>query len=430
MPIGDGLMVNFRMRIRPREDRGRSIEPSGPMTRQSRKQRVFMALFFTVFALAGAGMLYPLGIRPIANTIDAESWPEVPCRIISAKVESHSGDKGTTYSVNIVYAYEFNGKRYESDRYDFIGGSSSGRGGKAEVVNRYRSAANPICFVNPNKPSEAVLTRGFHWGLLFCLFPLPFLAMGVGGLIWLTKKPSRGKLESTTKQWLPQSQAVPLAGPGFTGDMASGSVVLKPESGPWTKVILLAGFAALWNGFVYFLMGPRIIEAWRDGGAGWFPGIFVLFSVPFLLVGVALIGGVLYLFLAAFNPRPILTLSSRAIPLGGSARLGWNIRGNVSRIQRLKFLLRGLEEATYRRGTRTYTDKNTFYVDELYSLAQLMSVPGGETIIEVPDDTMHSFEATNNKIIWQIVVHGAIATWPDMREELGITVTPARAERR
>ena len=86
-------MANFHMRSRRRDDLGGSRRSAGPITRQTRKQRIFLGLFFTVFALAGAGMLYPLGIRPIANTIDAESWGEVPCRIISAKVESHSGDE-------------------------------------------------------------------------------------------------------------------------------------------------------------------------------------------------------------------------------------------------------------------------------------------------------------------------------------------------
>ena len=59
-----------------------------------------------------------------------------------------------------------------------------------------------------------------------------------------------------------------------------------------------------------------------------------------------------------------------------------------------------------------------------------MAIGGGETVIEVPPDTMHSFAASNNKIVWRLVVHGAIASWPDMRETFEITVTPAPAERR
>ena len=41
----------------------------------SRKQRIFLSIFFLIFAGVGAGMLYPLGIRPIMKTIDAEDWP-------------------------------------------------------------------------------------------------------------------------------------------------------------------------------------------------------------------------------------------------------------------------------------------------------------------------------------------------------------------
>ena len=374
-------------------------------------------------------MLYPLGIRPIGKTLDADSWVEVGCRIISAEVESHEGDDSTTYSINISYEYEYEGRMYKSDRYDFVGWSSSGYSGKAKVVEGYRRPSNPVCFVNPERPSEAVLRRGFHWGLLLALFPLPFLAAGVGGLIWVIRGPSRGKPQSTTEQWLPESKAEPLAGPGFTGDMASGSVVLKPSSGPWVKVIFAVVFAGFWNGIIWLAAMPNVIESWREGG-GWFSGMFLLFMIPFLLVGVGMIVLVFYLVLAAFNPRPTLTLSNRTIPLGGSARLRWNITGNAGRIQNLKLLLRGAEEAPYRQGTRSYTDKNTFYQGELYSLEQSMTVGGGKTVIEVPSDTMHSFAARNNKIVWRIAVHGSIATWPDMHEEFEITVTPAGAGRR
>ena len=106
-----------------------------------------------------------------------------PCQVLRAEVRSHDSDDGTTYSVYILYQYEFNGQTYKSDRYEFVGGSSSGYQGKARVVEQYQAAANPVCYVNPNNPSEAVLKRGFHAKLLLALFPLPFLLVGVGGLV-------------------------------------------------------------------------------------------------------------------------------------------------------------------------------------------------------------------------------------------------------
>jgi hypothetical protein len=110
-----------------------------------------------------------LGVRPIAKTIAAQSWIATPCRVLQAEVRSHDGDDWTTYSVYILYQYEFNGGTYKSDRYDFVGGSSSGYRGKALVVAGYETAAQPVCYVNPRNPYEAVLKRGFHAKLLLAI---------------------------------------------------------------------------------------------------------------------------------------------------------------------------------------------------------------------------------------------------------------------
>ena len=37
---------------------------------------------------------------------------------------------------------------------------------------------------------------------------------------------------------------------------------------------------------------------------------------------------------------------------------------------------------------------------------------------------MHSFEAENNKILWNLAIHGDIEKWPDVRESFPITVVP------
>jgi len=150
--------------------------------RRGKKGKYGAAIFFSMCALAGAGMLYPLTIRPVAKTLEAKTWAETPCRILSAQVRSHSSDDGTTYGIDIFYQYEFDGKTYKSDRYSFVGGSSSGHKGKARVVESYKKARNPVCYVNPKDPSEAVLKRGFHLGLLVGFIPILFVAVGLAGL--------------------------------------------------------------------------------------------------------------------------------------------------------------------------------------------------------------------------------------------------------
>jgi hypothetical protein len=386
-------------------------KPIAPIARRTKGTGKYaMAVFFSIFAIAGGAMLYPLGIRPIARTIDAGNWLPTPCKVLQAEVRSHDSDDGTTYSVDILYEYKFNSRTYKCDRYAFLGGSSSGYEGKARVVEQYRTAANLVCFVNPRDPSEAVLKRGFHAKLLLALFPLPFLLVGVGGMIHML----RGKKDSApfpgtlnAQASVPASDALSLLRP-----VETGPAVLRPKFSARGKLVGAILIAVFWNGIISIFVA----------GAGLFTMIFLL---PFIAVGIGLIGLVIYQFLASFNPRPTLHLSSRTIPLGGAAELRWSFSGQTSRIRELTVTLRGAERATYRKGTSTYTDESTFYELELNRTASLAEIASGQIGFVLPQDTMHSFSAENNKIVWRLDMRGNIKSWPDVKESFEIEVTPA-----
>lgn len=378
-----------------------------------------LAALFALFAIVGGGMLYPLGIKPIAKTIAAESWVTTPCRVLQAEVRSHDSDDGTTYSIYILYRYEFNGQTYKSDRYEFVGGSSSGYRGKARTVALYEAASNPVCYVNPDNPSEAVLKRGFHAKLLLALFPLPFLLIGVGGLTATL----RGKIAvrgGTTKPWLAQQPARALNDLAILRGTDSGRAVLTPKLSAKSKFIGITLVAVFWNGIVSIFVVSKIND-FRHGDSSWFG---LLFLLPFVAVGLGLIGGAVYQLLAMFNPRPTLELSSSVIPLGGAAELSWSFSRQTHRIHELTVTLRGVEEAKYRRGTSTYTDRNTFYEMELHRTPDAHEIASGQVGFVLPQDTMHSFEAENNKILWSLDLHGHIKGWPDVKESFQITVTP------
>ncbi len=379
------------------------------------KSRYGLVAFFAVFAIAGLVMLYPLGIRPIAKTFDARSWAEVPCRVLRGEVRSHDSDDGTTYSVYILYSYEYDGRTYKADRYDFVGGSSSGYQGKARVVAEYEAMPNPVCYVNPKRPSEAVLKRGFHAKLLFVLFPLPFVAMGLGGMYYTWRGKIGGK--QRTKPWMPKDAKVPRRDDlAVLRSAATGPVTLKPRYSPFKKLIGVVLAAVIWNGIISIM----VLRGFSD--SNWFA---ILFSLPFIAVGLGLAGAVVYQFFALFNPRPTLELSSIAIPLGQAAELGWRFAGRVQRIRTFTVTLRGLESATYRRGTRTCTDTHTFYEMELYKTSDSATAASGQVGLVLPQETMHSFAADNNSVIWRLEVRGEIRKWPDVRETFPITVAPA-----
>jgi hypothetical protein len=410
--------IYFTWRKRPPEAE-KPIAAAALQKGEKGRGKYGLAALFAVFAVAGGLMLYPLGIKPIARTIAAESWVTTPCQVLQAEVRSHDSDDGTTYSVYILYQYEFSGQTYKSDRYEFVGGSSSGYRGKARTVALYEAASNPVCYVNPKDASEAVLKRGFHAKLLLALFPLPFLLIGIGGLVGLF----RGNVVTGGGTVLPRLARQP----GQVADAVallrvtgSARTVLAPKLPPKAKFIGMTVFALIWN-VIILVFVAAIANGFRHGDPSWV-GLLVL--LPFVAVGVGVAGGAVYQFLALFNPRPTLELSSRIIPLGTAAELSWSFSGQTSRIDEFTVTLRGVEEAKYRKGTDTCTDRNTFYEMELYRTSNAGEIASGQVGFVVPPDTMHSFEAENNKIVWTLDIHGSVKGWPDVKESFQITVTP------
>jgi len=169
--------------------------PSGLSVVPTRRRRKANPKFlFSLFAVIGGVMFCLVSVRVMLNIAAARNWITVPCVIKSSRVQSHSGDKGTTYSIDILYAYIQNGREFRSNRYGFMGGSSSGYDGKAAIVHTFRPGMHAICYVNPDDPTDAVLNRGFTSDMLFGLIPLAFFAIGVLGLISQFRK---RRLQST-----------------------------------------------------------------------------------------------------------------------------------------------------------------------------------------------------------------------------------------
>jgi hypothetical protein len=161
--------------------------------------RTGLVLFFSVFFVTGLVATWFLLLRPLKKVCDARQWPATPCTVLSSEVKSHSDSDGTTYSVHIVYRYTAGGSEHQADRYDFMGGSSSGYNSKAAIVRRYPPGKEAVCYVNPHDPHDAVLEPQFTPMMLIGLFPLLFVAVGAGGLVWaFTNKSLRNPIEGVS----------------------------------------------------------------------------------------------------------------------------------------------------------------------------------------------------------------------------------------
>ncbi len=390
----------------------------GPLSRRtgngqlSPKVGVIFGLFFI---LPGLAVSWFAGVKPILKTQDAKSWVEAPARVLSSEVRTHRGSDSTTYSIRIAYSYvwhgdglESEGRTYESDRYDFSSGSSSGYDGKVRIVKMYPKGHSFKVFVNPRNPSEAVINRELRpiylvltgFGLIFVL---------AGGAVLVASL--RGGSPKASPRVAPTGGSSP---PG------SESLLLKPETKPWAKVIGMLFVCLFWNGIVgVFVFQLR--ESWLRGRPEYFPMIFM---IPFVLIGLGLILGFFYSVLAAFNPRVFVLLTPGNPRLGAPFALDWEFFGASARIHELTITLEGLEKATYRQGTNTRTDEHVFYRKRLVSQEERTGIQPETLWITLPTDCMHSFAADNNKILWRFKVHGKIRRWPDLRADYPFHLEP------
>jgi hypothetical protein len=390
-----------------------------------------VTLFGLVFGAVGIGVGYLTTGLPLLHLQSAQHWQPARCEVTFSQVAS-SGD---TSRIDIRYHYTWGDRTYAGSQYDFtVGSDNFSSQGKADIVSRYPPGRMVECFVNPDAPAESVINREMKWRYLFGVaFGAPFALVPIA-LLWtavhMRRKARRQQQAaapslSTSSSPQPSSSFMPAGGFGSAPAQATatssgdiGPVVLSPVASPLGKLIAITIICLFWDGivgvFTYF-------EFTKPAAGGWFLNLFL---IPFQFIGLALVWGFISQVLGLMNPRPTLTLSSRSVAVGGSLTMQWKFRGAVSRLSALRITLQGYEEARYRRGTHSHTDKHTFYDMPVVETSDNGRIEMGMATVTIPANTMHSFTATNNKIIWLLKVKGDILRWPDVDQEFEITVRP------
>jgi hypothetical protein len=376
-------------------------------------QKKFLFFFFSIFFLAGCGFGWMMVGRPLVKIQQAKTWKKTPCEIVTSRIVSSKGSKSTTYKIDMAFRYEFSGVKYLGGSYDFMVGSDSGYDSKRKVIRRYPVGKKTYCYVNPEDPAEAVISREYNnpWWLAF--LPGIFILVGAGGMIgqFVTKK-KKGHVYSRSN----------VVENDFRAQSAGGEAVLKMKSSPLKNFAGVLFFAAFWNGIVSIFV-TKAVKSWGSGNIEWF---LSLFMIPFVLIGLVAIGGVIYCFIALFNSKVKLTISNFVPRLGEKVFIGWKIN-NPNGIERLQIYLKGEEVAIYQSGGKNnskQTRKSVFEKINILDTANRDAFSNGKAQLTIPANTMHSFDAVHNKINWEIVVRGDIKRRPDLKAEYQINVIP------
>ena len=389
---------------------------SVPATRRSGCATAVGIVTLVASVLFGAAVGYFLSLRPLYELYTAQSWTPASCVVVSSRLEE--GEEGPARA-EIVYRYTVGDRQYTADRYDFIPGKTSDASLPAAVAS-HPAGRRFECYVDPEDPTRAVVNRThrlwYHLGTLFLVL-FSGLPLAIGLLVLRAGRTERRAQRA-------------LAGTMPAGDdrhhqaagAAAGPIVLKPSATPVGKLIGLAAVCLFWNGIVGVFTAVEYHLYQKGDSNWWLLGAFLLL---FQIIGAVFLWAVIKQALSLANPRPVLTLSRATVPLGGTVSFAWQLTGAAHRVTRLRMTLKGREEARYRRGTDTHTDTHEFFSTPIVDVSHGSGIARGSGTIHVPRDTMHSFAATNNKILWTLEVAGTIERWPDLDETFEIAVTPA-----
>lgn len=213
-----------------------------------------------------------------------------------------------------------------------------------------------------------------------------------------------------TASWLPQQPQL---------KEIDGLKKLRSASSPATRFLASLIFALFWNLIVGFIL----FQQYKDFST--FSILVGLFLIPSTIIGMGAAAYAVYKFLGLFLPRPLLLVEGNVLSPGQSARMEWRLVGAVKKVARFSVDLVGEETAIYSRGTSTFTDRSEFYRKELVLLVGSQVYGRGNSSFQIPEGSIHSFNALHNKITWKLHVKGELKHSPDINEEFILVVLPA-----
>lgn len=205
-----------------------------------------LILFGLPFLLAGLAVGVFLYFPAVSTWWSARGWEEVPCWIEKADLSfSQDSEGAATQKAEASYRYRYAGRSYESSQVSLSGGSDNVGDFQERVhaqIRAFEGTDRPFrCFVNPDKPEQAVLFRDLRWGLLLMvsifptIFPLAGALVSIGG--WLQSRKA-AKISELTAQhpdepwrWRPEwdGEAIQPARDGLPFAIATAAWILAVQ---------------------------------------------------------------------------------------------------------------------------------------------------------------------------------------------------------
>lgn len=319
---------------------------------------------------------------------------ETPATILESKLETEFDDEGTAlFKVRAKYEYTFAGERHESTRATIEEGADNlpYHQEKAKLLKAAQSAGQKFpCYVNPNKPAEAVLFRELRLGMLGIklLGTLIFGGVGLGLIAAAThgrrteKRKERVKQEAPDRPW------------AWRPDWKAGRIRSSGDAVPW----FLLGGALFWNSVcwpMYFVVQSR--DAADQDAPKWLFGLF-----PTLGVVLGMIAAYLWLQRLWWG-RSVLELGSIPGVIGGKLVGVIHAPRKVRADDGVTLELSCRRQVTKTSGSETEVSEDAIWSKERRVARDLAAGANDRTIIPVEFVIPFDGLQTDDKIRWQLL---------------------------
>jgi len=151
--------------------------------------RLVILLLGVPFLAIGLGMT-GCQINRIRDWNNVKSWQEIPATILTTDLHSVRRKNTVSFEAKATYQYQFQDQLYQSERVSLFPGSDNlgdfQRRTFATLDKHRRSGQMISCYVNPQRPAEAVIFPDlrFEVMLFYSMFGLLFGSVGVSFLTY------------------------------------------------------------------------------------------------------------------------------------------------------------------------------------------------------------------------------------------------------
>ncbi|MBN8625459.1 MAG: hypothetical protein J0M17_08225 [Planctomycetes bacterium] len=400
--------------------------------------RFALSMFFAVLAAVGAALL-----ANVVQEMTAPEWRanheffETRCTILAKYVAERSQEGQPRYRPEFKVRYDSGKGPVETiATFDAAAVFITDREPCEENLAEFEVGQEYLCWYDPHEPTTVVLRRGYSWiAWVVPLLPAAFVAVGVGGLIyvfltWGKSAERRAMLQQSAGADI--FDTFPGRFPTVPSDRDvtnSPGTTLKyriPNAAPGWNVLFLLFVAVGWN----TLVGWFVFRAVNESLAGKADFLLWFGLVPFLIAGgyFAYLAGRALMIVGGIEPT-LVEISSHPLYPGGRYEVFLSQPGR-NNFQKLSVILVCDEEATFRQGTNSRTHVQRVVEVEVFR-REAFSVQRGEPFqvrfeLHVPEAAMHSFQSPHNSVKWKLLVRGELANWPDFERAFMLLVYPGR----